>query len=330
MKLLALLIGLLGLGFTGYLIAREGPQLVFGAFAAAGWGTIIVCALHIPHMAIAGRGWQVLWPKSRRPSLLLFMWVLWIREAVNTLLPVARIGGEVVSAQLLKKAGMPMASNVGSLVVETTLSVITTFLFVIMGLVVFSWRMGEGGIFLQWAVGLVLSVVLIAAFVALQRFGGFRLFARLVHALTGDRFKSFIHSSAKLDKAVHAFYAKPARVWGCTFWSFLGWWVGAFEIWVALLFLKHNAPFSDGIILEAMILATGSAAFFVPASLGVQEGAILFFGRMLGIADEVCLALALMRRARDVLVMAPGLILWQIREGQGWLARLFQKKSVRL
>ena len=64
-------------------------------------------------------------------------------------------------------------------------------------------------------------------------------------------------------------------------------------------------------------MATGSAAFFVPASIGVQEAALLVFGKMLGIPTEVCIALALIRRTRDLFVMAPALLIWQINEGRG-------------
>lgn len=328
MGIITLLIGLAGLGFAGWLIASEGTQLVLSTFAAAGWGTIVVCLLHFPHMAVAGRGWQLLWPKHRRPPLTTFIWVLWVREAVNALLPVARIGGEVAALSLLRKQGMPMASSVGSLVVETTLSVLTTFVFVVMGLFVLSYLVGDAGIFIQWALGLGISVLVLTAFIMLQRAGGFSLFSRLIKMVAGDKFKSIEASSAKLDRAVRAFYSRPKRVWGCTIWSFFGWWVGAFEFYVALLFLGHDAQFTDGIVLEAMIMATGSAAFFVPAGIGVQEGTLLVFGRMLGISDEVCLALALMRRSRDVLVMVPGLILWQIQEGKGWIGKIFKKKPV--
>lgn len=327
MAYITLLIGLAGLGFAGWLVANEGPALILSTFAAAGWGTIVVCLMHFPHMAIAGRGWQLLWPKHRRPPLTTFVWVLWVREAVNALLPVARIGGEVASLSLLRKSGMPMSSSVASLVVETTLSVATTFVFVVMGLFVLSFRVGDSGMFIQWALGLVISLASLAALFALQRYGGFTLFSRMVKWLAKDKFKEFHASSAKLDRAVKAFYARPVRIWGCTFWSFLGWWVGAFEFYVALLFLGHDAHYTDGIVLEAMIMATGSAAFFVPASIGVQEGTLLVFGRMLGISDEVCLALALMRRSRDVLVMVPGLILWQVQEGKGLFGKLFKKKS---
>lgn len=324
MKIITLLIGLLGLGAALYLVMSEGPELILKTFAAAGWGVLVVSALHIPHMAVAGRGWQLLWPKTRRPPLTTFMWVLWVREAVNALLPVARIGGEVASLRLLTRAGMPMSSSVGSLVVETTLSVVTTFLFVLAGLAVLSWRVPEHGFVLQMIVGMVLAAVVLAALIALQRFGAFALFSRIINFLGQDKFKHLLASGTKLDRAVMAFYGRPVRLWGCAFWSFLGWWVGAFEFWVALHFLGHNGPFSDGIVLEAMVMATGSAMFFVPASLGVQEGTLLVFGRMLGISDEVCLALALVRRSRDVLVMVPGLIAWQISEGK----TLISKKPV--
>ena len=328
MKILTLIIGVIGLCFAAWLVIHEGPELIFSTFAAAGWGVVIVCLLHLPHMAIAGRGWQLLWPKTRRPKLLLFVWVLWVREAVNTLLPVARIGGEVAALGLLTKAGMPMASSVGSLVVETTLSVITTFLFVIMGLWVFSLRVPEQGMFLQWALGLGISALLLCGLVILQRAGGFQIIAKLINKVAADKFKTLNQSGAKLDRAVMAFYSRPKRLFGCTLWSFLGWWVGAFEIWVALYFLGHHGSFTDGIILEAMILATGSAAFFVPASIGVQEGTILVFGKMLGIPTEVCIALALIRRTRDIFVMAPALLIWQINEGRGLFKKPIIKKNM--
>jgi putative membrane protein len=316
MKLATLLIGLAGLGFALYLIASEGPELIFKTFAAAGWGVVIVSALHLPHMALAGYGWQVLWPPKRRPPLTLFMWVLWVREAVNALLPVARIGGEVVALSLLRRAGFPLSTSVGSLVAETTLSVGTTFLFVLMGLGLLAWRAPEYANFLQWLLGLGLFALMIAALAALQRFGAFRLFAKLIDWMARGQLAHLHVSGKKLDRAVHAFYGHPVRLAQCAFWSYVAWFVGSVEITAALHFLGAEFRLEDGIILEAMILAIGSAAFFVPASLGVQEGTFLVFGRLLGLADEVCLALALIRRARDLLVMAPGLIAWQVVEGK--------------
>lgn len=321
MKWLTPLIGLFGLAAAVALIMGEGPRLILSTFTSAGWGVAAVSLLHFLHMAVAGLGWQALWPAQRRPPLKLFIWVLWVREAVNALLPVARIGGEVAALRLLRKSGMPLASAVGSLVAETTLSVATTFLFVLMGLLLLSWRVPQTGLWLQWGIGLFVSALILGALVALQRFGAFNLAGKIISKMAGDTFRHLDVSGRKLDRAVASFYAHPSRVLACAFWSYLGWAASAGELWLALHFLHFNAAFSDGVILEAMIMATGSAAFFVPASVGVQEGSFLLFGRMLGIPDETCLALALVRRCRDVLIMAPGLIVWQMQEGKSLFKR---------
>ena len=59
--------------------------------------------------------------------------------------------------------------------------------------------------------------------------------------------------------------------------------------------------------------------FFVPGALGIQEGGYVVVGRLLGIPAEMGLALALIRRVRELAFGIPGLIAWQIIEGsQAW------------
>ena len=66
-----------------------------------------------------------------------------------------------------------------------------------------------------------------------------------------------------------------------------------------------------------------SSAFIVPAAIGVQEGGFVLIGGLLGLAPETALALALMRRARDIIVFTPALLVWQF----GWGKRLFLAQS---
>jgi len=63
-----------------------------------------------------------------------------------------------------------------------------------------------------------------------------------------------------------------------------------------------------------LIQAVSSAAFIVPGALGVQEGAFVVIGAMLGIDATTALALATARRLRDVVIFFPGLIAWQWAE----------------
>ena len=60
-----------------------------------------------------------------------------------------------------------------------------------------------------------------------------------------------------------------------------------------------------------------SAGFLIPGGLGVQEGGILVSGIWLGLAPEIVLAAALLKRARELVYGVPGLIAWSYLDGPG-------------
>ncbi|HEV7832732.1 MAG TPA: lysylphosphatidylglycerol synthase domain-containing protein, partial [Caballeronia sp.] len=84
------------------------------------------------------------------------------------------------------------------------------------------------------------------------------------------------------------------------------------EIWLALYFLGSPISFAEAVMLESLIQALSSAAFFVPGALGIQEGGFVLIGGALGLDPSVSLALAGARRLRDLLVFVPGLFAWQL------------------
>jgi hypothetical protein len=65
-------------------------------------------------------------------------------------------------------------------------------------------------------------------------------------------------------------------------------------------------------VIESLIQAVSSAAFFVPGALGVQEGGFILIGGALGLSPPTSLALAGARRIRDLLIFLPGLLAWQV------------------
>ena len=80
-------------------------------------------------------------------------------------------------------------------------------------------------------------------------------------------------------------------------------------------------PVADAVIIEAVVQAVSSSAFIVPGALGVQEGGFLAIGSVLGLAPDLALALALMRRARDILIFLPALVVWQAAAGKRAFSR---------
>ena len=69
-------------------------------------------------------------------------------------------------------------------------------------------------------------------------------------------------------------------------------------------------------MLKSLSSTLSDAAFVVPNSYGVQEGAFMVLGALVGLAPESALAISLAIRLREVLIDVPGLILWQHAEGR--------------
>jgi putative membrane protein len=312
----AALLGLVGLGLATAVIVWSGWSEVLKALAQAGWGIGAVAAFHFVPLVIASAGWRVLSPGKRRPSLPMFVYFMWVRASINNLMPVARIGGEIACVRLMAAHGMRKSTAIAITVVELTLSIAAIFMFVALGVLLFALRVNDRDVSMQLAWGLILSLPLLGAMMAVQKIGFFSLLLRMFRLAFRDKWASMAGSAARLDRAVATVYRRRKRVIACTFWQFVSWSLGSVEIWLALVFLGHPLPFAESVMIEALIQGSVSVAFAVPAALGVQEAGFLVFGGMLGLPHETAAALAIIRRCRDMLCYAPGLVVWQVHEGK--------------
>jgi putative membrane protein len=316
-----LLLGLLGLAVASALVIYQGAGQVIATFASAGWGLLWVAFYHAVPMLANARAWQVLLPGRVQPSFGFFAWMVWVRESVNAMLPVARVGGEITGAWLLTTRGVRKRPAAATLVVDMTMSLVSQLVFTLIGVSLLVTRGDEQSLAAGVGVGLLIALPILAAFGLVQRIGIFGFFARLFHLAFGDRFDRMVGGAKALDRAVHVIYRRPGRILGCALWQLVGWVVSAGETWIALVALDHPVGIGDAVMVTALIEAASSGAFLVPGALGVQEGSFLVLGKVLGLPDEVSLALALVRRARDVLVYGPALALWQLGEGRRLMSR---------
>jgi|SRR5713101_3700233 putative membrane protein len=316
MTRLALALGLMGLALATGLIAYQGFAVVFAAVASAGFGLLLVGFFHLAPLTVNARAWQILIASRRRPSLARFIWATWLRESVNGLLPVARIGGEFVAVRFMIQHGLRTAPVVASVIVDMTLCVASQFAYTVLGLALLVRYTGDLAMTMSVALGLLVVVPLIGIFIVAQNFGLFTLLARIVNRLFGDRFAGFVGGAGALDRSVRVIYRRPRRLLTCTLWQFAAWILASGEVWLALRFLGHPVSIADALLVDAITHAASTAAFVVPAAIGVQEGAFMIVGGLLGLSPELSLALALTRRARDLIVFLPGLLVWQVQEGQ--------------
>src|SRR5262249_57420611 len=88
----------------------------------------------------------------------------------------------------------------------------------------------------------------------------------------------------------------------------LGWLMGAVETWLFLHVLQIPASLTTALVIETLGSAVRFATFFIPGSLGALEGANTAAFVALGLGAPAGLAFSLLRRLRQVVWIALGVL----------------------
>ncbi|NML31140.1 lysylphosphatidylglycerol synthase domain-containing protein [Paraburkholderia antibiotica] len=320
MKHLGRAAALVGLLVSLWLVWREDPGAVFGALRAAGAGLVLAALAHVLPMLANACDWRSLIRGANRPSVGKMLHLVWVRESVNCMLPVARIGGELVSFRMLKRWGVRSSTAVGSIIVDMQLTVISQLMFTMVGIGFLFAHAQSGALRLasQLAWGIVVLTPLLLLFALVQHANPFERITRALNRMTSGKLATLVGQSAQIDQSIKVIWRRRAVILRYLFfWQPLQCFLTSLEIWLALYFLGARVTLVEAVVIESLIQAISSAAFFVPGGLGVQEGAFILIGGALGLDPATCLALAAARRIRDLLMFVPGLIAWQFFESSG-------------
>lgn len=313
------LASLAGLGAIIALIAYQGFAEVGTVMMAAGWGIALVTVFHLAPMVASAMAWRAVAGVTAPARRLVFLWARLLREAVNNLLPVAQVGGDVVGARILTFHGSRAPAAGASVLVDLTLEVLTQILFTLLGLGLLI-AYGDRGL-VEWvAVGLAVAGCAVGGFLLAQRWGMFLLLERLLERMAGYFDWPALGSLASLHDTVMAIYRRRAAVIGGALWHLASWLLGAVEVWLALVVLGADVSFAEALIIESLGQALRSAAFIVPGAYGIQEGGYMLLGVYFGLAPEVALSVSLIKRVRELVLGVPAMLVWQLVEGRRLLA----------
>ncbi|ADJ28285.1 HpnL family protein [Nitrosococcus watsonii] len=317
MRLAAYIAFLAGLTLFLVLVANEGFTQVTSALVMAGWGLAVVVLFHLIPMIADTLGWRVLLDQAYRPRFYTLLLVRWIGESVNSLLPVAQVGGGLVKFRLLGQHQVPASQAGASVVVNLTLAVFSQVFFTLLGLSLLTFFLGEGKLAQGIFIGTAFSLLPIIGFYWFQQRGLFGWLARRLEHLSGGRkWLTLAGGGDALDASVIQLYKQRHRILRSFYWTFLGWLLGAGEVWLALYFLNHPIGWLEALMIESLAQAVKGAAFFIPGALGILEGGYIILGGLIGIPYSASLALALTRRIRELCLGVPGIIVWQFMEGK--------------
>ncbi|SAL81590.1 membrane protein [Caballeronia terrestris] len=317
MRYLGSVAAFLGLMFAAWLIWRDNPVAILRLLESAGVGLVLAAFVHIFAMLPNAWDWRILIREAERPSFATMLKLVWIRESINGLLPVARIGGEIVSFRLLGRVGVRPATAAASLVVDMQLTLISQVVFalVALGYVLEQTSSDPARVAGRLAWGLAGLMPVLLLFALVQHARPFERAARTLNRITSGKVYALVGKSARIDQSIKLIWRQTGVVVRYLFiWQTLQCFGLALEIWIALRVLGSDSTFGTAFVLEALIQLVSSVAFVVPGNIGVQEGGFVLIGGILGIDAPTCLALAGARRVRDLLFFLPGLIFWQVAE----------------
>ncbi len=315
-KLTFYFFGLAGIAFFIALLIREGVHDVFEVVKTAGWGVAVAAAFHIVPLMLDAAGWRVIFPEGPRPRYWSLVWMRWMGESINNLVPAAQVGGDVVRTRLTGIInGTPKPVAAASVIGNITVNVFAQIVFTLMGFALLIGATRQMSLAKPALAGAAISILAIGGFYAVQRLGGIRWIARKISKMVGEGWQSLAYNAEVLDLEIKAVYSRPRDVMICGAWALISWILGAGEIWIAMVALGMKANFIHALIFESMSQGFRTAMFFIPGALGVQEGGYLFVAGLLGIPGHIALALALIRRVRELALGVPGILGWQILEG---------------
>ncbi|HEY2568592.1 MAG TPA: flippase-like domain-containing protein [Candidatus Udaeobacter sp.] len=316
-RLTIYLLALAGAALFTALLIHQGVRQVLNTFATGEWGILGVVVYHIIPIFLDAIAWWVLFPRPDRLPLHQLFWMRWIGESISALVPSAAIGGDIVRARLAAIHGASLPVAAGTVVVDVTLGIFVQAGFTLLGLVLLVSATGTHSFVGPSLIGIVIALFAFSGFYFVQRLGIFGFLGRIITRLAGSKdWQSLVQSGETWDQTIRSLYARRRAVVACSVWTISSLVVGSGEIWLALWFLDLPASFVNALIFQSMVLTIRSAAFAVPAGLGVQEGGYLLVGSLLGISGDGAFALSLVWRAREIGLGIPALICWQVIEAR--------------
>jgi uncharacterized protein (TIRG00374 family) len=257
--------------------------------------------------------WNLLLPSAEhRPSLARLFCLRLGGEALNTLTPTAGLGGEPFKATRLAASGVPWQEATASVIIHKGVTVLSLALYILLGLALVPfllslsssllWLLSAGAMLL--AAGALIFIFLQGRDPCVQ---GIRLLERF--GLCPLALKEKEQDLESLDAQMAAFYREhPGRGFLSLALFFLSWMTHAIEVFLIFWLLGHPISWGLAVCLDALAMLFTALGFFIPVSLGVQDGGNILLALGFNLGATLGAAFSIIRRLREAFWMGLGLI----------------------
>jgi putative membrane protein len=324
------LVTVAGLALAAWLVMRQGFDEVVQAVHKVGFsGLGSITLLHVVPTLLCSLAWWLLLRRQQAAQgatawqrayalqgtspLADYVWVRWIRDGLDSVVPILPVSGELVAVRLLKMRGVTFAD--ASTIVDLTAELLGQVVFAMLAFALLLLTHPHAH-HLRWiGAGITVLALQCVGFLYAQKKGLFRLIEHPLRWLRSKR-----HDLSPDDRPLHdrllTLYADQEAFLACLLLHVLAWMAGAAEGWLGLWLMGHPLGLADVLSLEGLVLGARSLAFFVPLAAGVQEGAYMGIAGLIGLSPELALAVSLLKRGRDLAIGVPALLMWQMVEAR--------------
>jgi putative membrane protein len=303
-----------GLGLTVAAILHVGVGSVWHAVERIGpAGFALFCAYNLIGFLPVGWAWWAVAPGAGPNRWLVFPWGRLARESASDVLPFSQVGGLVVGSGAVRRRGVSEPLAIASQIVDLTTEMASQLFYTLFGVAmlvaILSHVTAARDLLWTVAAAFAAGAVGLAAFVALQGRG-----LDMIGAIGSRWLKDTRERTDAIKAVLHEIYAQPGRVLAGGLLHGVGWvWSGAGS-WLALKLMGVDVALWKVLTMESLIAAVKSVAFLTPGALGFQEGAYVLIAPLFGLTAEATLAVSLLRRAKDLVLGAPAVLVWQYLE----------------
>ncbi|MDB5397701.1 MAG: putative rane protein [Rhodospirillales bacterium] len=302
-----------------FAIADLGFARIWTELVSVGLGLPAIMLVHVGQLAFCTFAWGSLFNTSAvggRPGIVQLLALRWIRESIDSLLPVAQVGGEIAVSRLLATGGIVLPIAGASIIADVTIETLTQAAFTLIGFALIFLLAVPGDVAHWAALGFAIALLFAALAVFAQRWGGVRLFEKLLLAIAARLGWDRLEGVAGLDVALTQVYQMRGKLFLAGLHHMVAWSLGAGEVMIAAWALGYHLNLGQSYVIESLAQAIRSAAFFVPGAVGIQEGGFMVLAGLFGVPPDAALSISLTKRVRELALGLPGLAAWQWQELQ--------------
>jgi uncharacterized protein (TIRG00374 family) len=311
-KMNLMLLGL-ALIFLIWMLHRVGWSTIWQHLLRVGWWWPVVLLPYGLVNSLEAISWNLLLPSvAHRPSLPRLFGLRLAGEALNTLTPTAGLGGEPFKATRLAASGVPWQEATASVIIHKGVAVLSLALYIFLGLALVPFLLSLSTS-LEWLLllGAILLTVGALIFIFLQGrdpcVQGIRLLERF--GLCPRALKEKEQDLETLDAQMAFFYrSHPGRGFLSLALFFLSWMTHAIEVYLVFWLLGHPISWGLAVCLDALAMLFTAMGFFIPVSLGVQDGGNVLLALGFNLGATLGAAFSMIRRLREAFWMGLGLI----------------------